>query len=154
MRKSRFIVALLCLMIVSLCLPAIGKKTWDTIPLSQSQFSVWSGYYYNECMDRTIFLYQICVKDDPALSHFVVELPQCCSLQIEFVSFPDFVEMGLDPTTGIDGIKWEVPVEAGYCMMFAFHLEGDWTDSIGRVEIGLKGGKVIALGEVWGPVCP
>ena len=59
--------------------------------------------------------------------------------------------IGLDPTTGVTGIKFDIDIEKGTCLDFWFILEGIW--ETGTVDAAIKAGTIICYYDINGPVC-
>ena len=80
------------------------------------------------------------------LSHWVLSLGDC----YDVIDSSQPYELGKDPRTGVDGIKWNVgdDFESGY---FSFTVEGDWT--VGDVKYATKAGRSIGEGSIVGPMC-
>ncbi|NOX44179.1 MAG: DUF11 domain-containing protein, partial [Caldiserica bacterium] len=101
----------------------------------------------------TTFTYRVSVADDPALSHWVLGLPEC-------ITADDIVSAGpgwdgtvhTDPTTGVRGIKFEVSIDPGMSETFTVTVRGTALEQ--DVEYGLKAGTVICKGTTKGPSCP
>ena len=96
------------------------------------------------------------VPDFRALSHWDLELDLDCVTEDNLVSCgpePCFFQID-DPQTGITGIKWDdLEVEKGETECFTFALEGDWTELIDDVTIGLKAATDVSYGAICGPRC-
>lgn len=81
---------------------------------------------YNSTENTTTFSYLVTVKGDPALSHFTVGLPLCDKEQAVVSYSPDYaVSIGLDPTSGVSGIKWDIGLKPGESRLYSFTLKGD-----------------------------
>jgi hypothetical protein len=80
------------------------------------------------------------------LSHWVLSLGDC----YDVIDSSQPYELGEDPRTGVDGIKWNVgdDFESGD---FSFTIEGDWT--VGEVDYATKAGRSIGTGSIVGPKC-
>jgi len=109
--------------------------------------------------ESTEFTYCVTGLDVPgfhALSHWDLELDADCADGDTIVSCgpePCFYQVD-DPTTGITGIKWDdLEVDKGETECFNLALEGDWTDLIDDVTIGLKAATEVSYGAVCGPRC-
>jgi len=101
--------------------------------------------------NNTTFTYRVSASNDPAISHWVLELPDCIK-EADIVSAgPGTWEFGTDPTTGVRGIKFESSVEPGSPVTFTITLYGYWNE--GSVDTGIKAGQIICLGTTTGPAC-
>lgn len=92
------------------------------------------------------------VKGDPALSHFTVGLPLCDKEQAVVSYTPDYaVSIGLDPTSGVSGIKWDIGLKPGESRLYSFTLKGDI--AAGTTNVAVKAGTFVALGSLTSPSC-
>lgn len=84
---------------------------------------------------------------DHALSHFALELPSCAPDL--YTSSPDGGIVGVNPLTGLYGVKWELSLAVdgsrGYSVTFA----GDVP--LGVITATVKAGTEIGLVEIAGP---
>src|SRR5690606_3141103 len=80
----------------------------------------------------------------PDLSHFDVEIPQCVPV-LEVVTFSpaDAVEFGVDPTTGVNGIKWDTPLLTTESRTYTITFFGYVAE--GSVIVAVKDGMVSPL---------
>lgn len=76
----------------------------------------------------------------PDLSHFDVEIATC-SPELEVVGFSPStaVSFGTDPTTGVDGIKWDIPLLTTESRLYAISFAGEVPQ--GQVTVAVKGGN-------------
>ncbi|MAS37382.1 MAG: hypothetical protein CL610_25500 [Anaerolineaceae bacterium] len=76
----------------------------------------------------------------PDLSHFDVEIVTC-SPELEVVGFSPStaVSFGTDPTTGVDGIKWDIPLVTTESRLYAISFAGEVP--LGQVTVAVKGGN-------------
>ena len=91
-----------------------------------------------------------------ALSNWALALDPACIFadDIAGCSTDDCYYQEDDPNLGITGIKFdEVQIELGETQCFSFSLDGDWTHTIGPVEIGLKAARDVSSGSICGPIC-
>jgi hypothetical protein len=83
----------------------------------------------------------------PELTHFAVEIPPCAP---ELVGAdPNGTEIGNDPFTGLDGIKWTQSLGSDDSRTYSLTYAGDVPD--GLVRVGIKAGDSSALGVLPGP---
>ena len=88
----------------------------------------------------------------PALSHFDIEIPMCDTLlQVTAYSPETAVEFGTDPTTGIDGIKWDFGIGESATQTYTITFEGFVAE--GEVQVAVKAGNGAYYGIVIGPAC-
>lgn len=131
--------------------PSPGNSSRQIIGLDESPYGV---EFLGRTFDgsSTTFAYRVTVADDPELSHFVVEIPDC-DPPLEVVGYDPStaVTIGLDPTTGLVGIKWDLPLGVGQTRDYSVAFAGDVSE--GLTGVAVKGGQLIALGERPGPAC-
>ncbi|MDX9940968.1 MAG: hypothetical protein RBS53_01975, partial [Bacteroidales bacterium] len=96
----------------------------------------------------TTFTYTVTSGSSPALSHWVLAF--CGSLS-DVNAGPGTIELGLDPTTGINGIKFDDGLESGQTMDFYITLPGMW--NTGMIQAAVKAGTNHCYYMVEGPVC-
>ncbi|MCD6541497.1 tandem-95 repeat protein, partial [Candidatus Bipolaricaulota bacterium] len=104
-----------------------------------------------ESDENTTFSYEVSVDDDPALSHWVLELSACITEDQVVDAGPGTWEFGKDPTTGLWGIKFETEIEPGESVEFYFTLEGKWHE--GSTQAAIKAGPSVCYKDTEGPVC-
>ena len=111
-----------------------------------------AGRVYDAEFGETTFFYRVTVNDDPALSHFNLEIPLCGPPLVIVDKDPrEGVTFGLDPVTGINGIKWDLPLATGAAREYFITVAGD--NPGGLVDVAVKAGQFVALGQITGPVC-
>ena len=106
------------------------------------------GASYDSLAGETTFTYRVTGQGvPPALSHFDLELIGC-----EFVeAAPGPIEVGTDPTTGIDGVKWDSGLETDESRIYTVVLSGEV--GIGTVDTAVKSGPTFEAGPIAGPNC-
>lgn len=130
-----------------------------------------TGLQYDPETDVTRVSYQITSVNKPAISHWILGLPAELQGLIE-VEGEDSIEWGLDPTTGISGLKFDTgfePEEAalspdlsGYVLV-GLHLREDTEVrnvylmlaghyELTIVNVGIKAGTETHTGEIVAPV--
>jgi hypothetical protein len=90
-----------------------------------------------------------------ALSHWVLGLDLCADVEVVSAD-PDNVEIGVDPTTGVDGIKWDdLSLQPGQSDTYSVTIDAELGLEvfIGHVDVGVKGGQTIETGTINGPDC-
>lgn len=112
---------------------------------------VYDGRTYDPVLNQTTFSYTVTVYDDPALSHFTVGFPLCDNISVVTYEPLDAVSIGLDPTTGVYGIKWDGGLDTGLTETYSVTLQGNIAE--GTIEVAVKAGQFAALGERPGPAC-
>ncbi len=101
----------------------------------------------------TIFTYVVTGMGIPtALSHFDLEIPHCSPL-LELIGFSptDAVELGIDPTTGVDGIKWDLPLGEAESRTYSVTFLGYVAE--GEITAAVKNGDGFFTITVPGPSC-
>ncbi|MBW6490324.1 MAG: T9SS type A sorting domain-containing protein [Lentimicrobium sp.] len=97
---------------------------------------------------HTTFTYTVTSGSAPALSHWVLAF---CGSFSDVVAGPGTVQLGLDPTTGVRGIKFDDGLQGGQTMTYYITLPGNW--NTGMITTAVKAGQSICYYQVQGPVC-
>lgn len=130
--------------------PSVLAQTAPTV----NGFNVsYGGRSYNAASDLTTFSYVVAGTNvSPDLSHFNVEIPSC-DPALEVVSFnpSSAVTIGTDPTTGITGIKWDLPLRMDQTRTYSVSFSGDVDEGPARVAV--KGGPGFEAISLSGPAC-
>lgn len=85
------------------------------------------------------------------LSHWTLALCQTHTVVVPEPN-PQKVTPGLDPTTSVDGVKFDVAQEVGTgTVTYTFVLQGQWQNDL--VEFVYKAGQSNFYGEIMGPSC-
>ncbi|MFH1194404.1 MAG: SdrD B-like domain-containing protein, partial [bacterium] len=85
---------------------------------------------------------------NPALSHWVLAL--CDNHNVLWSNYA--YTRGYDPTTGVEGIKWDISVQPNETKTFSFKLNGLY----GQIDVdvaAVKAGTTVNTGLVTGPSC-
>ncbi len=82
------------------------------------------------------------------LSHWVLAL---CPDHTVHSAGPNPWEVNTDPTSGLYGIKWDVPVNTNQSKTFTVTLNGIWEP--GDIEFKMKAATNIYSGTITGPTC-
>jgi len=114
---------------------------------------LYQGRFYNPDEDTTTYTYLVKGNSmPPALSHFIVGLPFCDFDPMVTQYYPDHdVELGIDPKTGIDGIKWDIGLEPEESRVYSFTLLGEYGEDL--ADVAVKAGRFSDTGQVMGPSC-
>lgn len=143
----RFIFVLcLLFLIATTMLPAIAQQALG--------FTItYGGRTYDSINDQTTFTYIVAgTGAPPDLSHFDLEIPICpTELVVAGYSPTAAVSFGVDPTTGINGIKWDVPLLTTDTRTYSITFEGNVVE--GTVLAAVKGGPGFEAISVPGPSC-
>jgi uncharacterized repeat protein (TIGR01451 family) len=102
---------------------------------------------------QTSFSYTVTGTGVPtALSHFDIEIPNC-PIALEVLAYvpADAVEFGVDPTTGVNGIKWDLPLGESESRTYTISFEGFVAE--GTVIAAVKNGDGFFTVSVPGPSC-
>lgn len=102
---------------------------------------------------NTTFTYAVVgTGSRPDLSHFDVEIPLCTpELVVVSTSPASPVTFGVDPTTGIDGVKWDQPLQVTDSRAYSITFAGDVPE--GSVLVAVKDGDGFTSGTLPGPAC-
>ncbi len=88
----------------------------------------------------------------PDLSHFDVEIPVCVPLlQVVGYSPTQAVSFGVDPTTGVNGIKWDLSLRTNESRTYSITFAGNVPQ--GMVEVAVKGGNGFESAALPGAAC-
>ena len=110
------------------------------------------GRTYDAEANTTTFAYNVTVNNDPALSHFTAGFPFCDDpAAVNGADPSDAVSVGLDPTSGVDGIKWDLGLEPGNSRVHAYTLQGNIAE--GTITVAVKAGTFVATANRPGPSC-
>ena len=111
------------------------------------------GRTYVEATDRTTFVYVVSgTGTPPALSHFDVEIP-VCEIPLEVIAFSpvEAVSFGQDPTTEVNGIKWDLPLDISESRSYSVTLAGNILE--GEITVAVKSGNYFETRTISGPSC-
>ncbi len=113
----------------------------------------YGGRVYDSATNHTTFTYVVTGTNvPPDLSHFDVEIPTCPTPLVVVAYNPTGgVSFGVDPTTGINGIKWDGPLQMSASRTYSITFEGNVIE--GSVLAAVKGGNGFATTSVPGPSC-
>lgn len=145
MSKRLLLVALLLLLIVS---NLQAQEAADSPP---NYVVIYNGSTFNGI--QTTFTYTVSgTSQPPALSHFNLSLPDCTPA-FDLVSFSpsDAVSLGVDPTTGVDGIKWDLPLGESETRTYSLTFLGFVAE--GFITAAVKNGNSFFTVNVGGPSC-
>lgn len=130
---------------------SFAPRTLDQISVATSEsingyLVQFDGRVYAD--NRTTFSYTVTGSGaEHALSHFALELPECAPAVDSFN--PAGALFGVNPATGIFGIKWEISLEANESRSYSITFPGDVP--LGVIRATVKAGTVAETGEVAGP---
>jgi hypothetical protein len=145
--RSKSVLIVVLLLLVALVMPAAAEE-------QALGFTVtFGGRDYDAAADQTTFTYIVAGTGvPPDLSHFDLEIPTCPTpLVVVSYSPTSAVSFGVDPTTGIDGIKWDVPLLTTDTRTYSITFEGNVVQ--GTVLAAVKGGPGFEAVTVPGPSC-
>ncbi|MBN2472274.1 MAG: hypothetical protein JXN59_16235, partial [Anaerolineae bacterium] len=113
----------------------------------------YGGRTYDAAADQTTFTYLVAgTGQPPDLSHFDLGIPVCDpALEVVGYSPAAAVSFGTDPTTGIDGIKWDVPLLMTDTRTYSLTISGNIAE--GAVSVAVKDGNGFEAGTITGPAC-
>lgn len=123
----------------------------DELPLVSFNIS-YGGRTYDSATNRTTFTYIVSgTGSAPDLSHFDLGLPSCSpQLLVVGTSPTDAVRFGVDPTTGVDGIKWDLPLQTTETRTYTITFQGNIAEGV--VPVAVKGDSA-EVGTITGPSC-
>lgn len=99
-----------------------------------------NGRVYNGT--TTTFSYTVCALtayQGQGFSHITFEIPLCTPALSVVSCSPGNCTIGPDPTTGIDGIKWDDTLTVGQCRNYSFSLQGNVPS--GNITVAIKAGN-------------
>lgn len=143
-------------LILLLLIPAVQSITAQDAPdggLKLLSFAVsYGGKTYDSAANQTTFSYIVTGVDQrPDLSHFDIGLPDCSpALLIVATSPTDAVSFGVDPTTGVNGIKWDLPLKTTDSRTYSITFFGNVVE--GSVQVAVKADS-FEIGSLPGPSC-
>lgn len=82
-----------------------------------------------------------------ALSNFFLEIPGCAPALDSFT--PEGGAVGVNPLTGLFGIKWDISLGMGESRSYSMTFPGDVP--LGVISTAVKAGETPAIGEIAGP---
>jgi hypothetical protein len=135
---------------------SFAGKTFEEVDLDNDirWDVVYEGSTYDADANTTTFSYKVIVNDDPALSHFTVGF-ELCDTEMAVVSYnpnpEEGVSIGLDPTTGVYGIKWDIPLEPGNDQIYSVTLQGNVAET--EIDVAVKAATFAAIAKRPGPSC-
>jgi len=134
-----------------------------TLSVSEADCANYQVDYLGSTYDgsTTTFNYSVTAYQNPAVSHWVLGLPDCIveSDIASATSIPSYGWIfGLDPTTGVWGIKFDdTQIEAGETEYFSISLYGYWPEATSAVETAIKAATKMGSKECYfdtvGPSC-
>jgi hypothetical protein len=112
----------------------------------------YGGRTYDSSTNQTTFTYIVSgTGQRPDLSHFDLGIPICSPPLIVVGTSPtDAVRFGVDPTTGVDGIKWDLPLKTTETRTYSITFNGNVSE--GTVQVAVKG-DTFQVGSITGPSC-
>lgn len=112
----------------------------------------YGGRVYDDAVNQTTFTYVVTgVDPSPDLSHFSVEIPFCAPPLFAVGTVPASpVQFGADPTTGVDGIKWDLPLQAMESRTYSISFQGNIAE--GSILVGMKADDAATV-TMPGPSC-
>src|SRR5690606_34690912 len=142
-------------LLIALLLSTVPISAQDPPPDEQPLVSFdvrYSGRTYDSATNRTTFTYIVSgTGSAPDLSHFDIGLPVCSpQLLVVGTSPAEAVRFGVDPTTGVDGIKWDLPLQTTETRTYSITFEGNVAE--GGVPVAVKG-DTAEVGTIKGPSC-
>jgi len=103
------------------------------------------------------YIYDVTSLSDPAISHTSFMVESCyeargCGIIVDGVYLDTACENGYDPTTEIEGVKFEDEIEPGETVRFWFAVYNPEQRS-GDTQAATKSGQIVEYFDVTGPVC-
>lgn len=130
---------------------AEAARSFTQVALEETPWSVvFLEAVYEESLGQTTFYYEVVVTGSPALSHWVLQLPD---EEYSFLGGSHNAVLQIDqpdPTTGLAGIKWDDGQPENTTWIYSFTLVGEWV--LGDRLFTVKGATIYAESTVIGPV--
>lgn len=147
----KLLVYVLIVIVVLTSAPIVTAQDPDDGLLVSFEVS-YGGSVYDSSTNQTTFTYIVSgTGQPPDLSHFDVGLPTCSPPLIVVGTSPtDAVSFGVDPTTGVDGIKWDLPLKTTESRTYTITFLGNVAE--GTVPVAVKG-DTFEVGSLPGPSC-
>jgi uncharacterized repeat protein (TIGR01451 family) len=111
--------------------------------------------------DESTWFYTVTSGSSPALSHIVFEIGACMSVLdagrwttqtedgLTSLWGTEEIQVGEDPQTGVDGVKFDTGLSAGETVKYYFTVDGNY--AIGHIDVGIKAGTNNLIGQINGP---
>lgn len=121
--------------------------SFEEKPIADVGWSVvYMGSEYDGSSDTTTFTYRLTAEDwEKDLSHWVLAID---SEEVPLASGTN-TSFGLDPTTGVYGVKWDSGQNSGTTMDYTITVKGNVGEA--ETEYSVKGGTYFAIGGTMGP---
>lgn len=151
-RYSLFILMLLLILLLAAA-PISAQDTTSGAAQDVSFDVTYGGSTYDSAANQTTFTYIVSgTGSPPDLSHFDVEIPVCTpALVIAATSPTAAVSFGVDPTTGINGVKWDISLGTTETRTYTLTFVGDVAE--GSIQVAVKGGNGFVTISLPGPSC-
>lgn len=151
--RTRLSLLVLMLIVSLFALQPIGAQEAPAGPIKLLSFSVnFSGKTYDSATNQSTFSYLVTsAEQQPDLSHFDLGLPSCTPpLLIASTSPAEAVSFGVDPITGVDGLKWDIPLTASESRAYSVTFFGNISE--GAVDVAVEA-ETFQRGTLPGPSC-
>lgn len=125
--------------------PSFDEKLIDEVGWSVTLVDV----VYNSEANTSTFTYELITSsDEKDLSHWVLAF-DLDTVALVSVSPDNLTSYGLDPTTGVMGMKWDEGQAAGTTQYYSIVVQGQ-VDTVAN-DYSVKGGTYYAIGTTQGP---
>jgi SdrD B-like domain len=115
--------------------PAAASLAGDASITLNQYVVLYEGRTYDAGSDKTTFSYRVTGTGvAPALSHFSIELPECAPALASYTP-PKGAKTGVDPITGIFGIKWHAIVGINASSAYSVTFPGNVVEGTIRVSV-------------------
>lgn len=113
----------------------------------------YGGRVYDSAINQTTFTYTVTGNAAPHdLSHFDVGIPSCNPpLLIASTNPTHAVSFGVDPTTGVDGIKWDSSLSTTDSRTYSIGFIGSVAE--GTTQVAVKASNEFEIATLAGPSC-
>ena len=140
--RKRLLAIIVTTVLIAAVLPIVAAQSVATSAKLLAFNVSYDGRTYDSAANQTTFAYTATGVDQrPDLSHFDIGIPSCTpALLIVGTNPTDAVSLGVDPTTGVDGIKWDLPLLTTASRTYTITFVGNVAE--GAVDVAVKADSV------------
>jgi hypothetical protein len=154
MRLASFKILFACfLSMIMILAPTVSLASSTTTAAKRSvDFNIeYKGSEYDEENDVSIWRYEVSGTGvGPDLSHWVLGI--CANHEVVKASHTYESKLSKpDPTTGLEGIKFDHSIKVDETVQYWIMLKGNW--ETGQIMTAIKGGPAFVTQTVMGPTC-
>ena len=149
--RYKLLVSFLILAVLLPTTPLVTAQDSGDGPLVGFNVS-YGGKTYDGSTNQTTFTYVVSgTGQAPELSNFDVGIPVCSPPLIVVGTTPEeALRFGIDPTTGVDGVKWGLPLQTTETRTYTLTFLGNVGE--GTVSVAVNG-QTFEVASLPGPSC-